>query len=76
MTDAELSGLLIDCLTLWDIRGNVAIGETGMEVSTMDGLFVVQCAPGDCIRYAGCYKRRHAARRIGRRARRPRSVRC
>ena len=47
MTDAELSGLLIDCLTLWDIRGNVAIGETGMEVSTMDGLFVVQCAPGD-----------------------------
>jgi hypothetical protein len=47
MTDAELRGLLIDCLTLWGIGGSVASGEAGMEVSTMDGLFVVQHAPGD-----------------------------
>ena len=47
MTDAELRGLLVDCLTLWRIGGSVAVGDKGMEVSTMDGLFVVQRAPGD-----------------------------
>lgn len=47
MTDAELRGLLIDCLMLWGIDGRVAAGETGIEVRTMDGLFVVQHAPGD-----------------------------
>jgi hypothetical protein len=47
MTDAELRGLLIDCLTLWGVDGRVAAGEAGMEVRTMDGLFVVQHAPAD-----------------------------
>jgi hypothetical protein len=47
MTDAELRGLLIDCLTLWGVDGRVAAGEAGMEIRTMDGLFVVQHAPAD-----------------------------
>ena len=47
MTDAELRGLLIDCLTLWRIDGRVVAGDMGMEVRTMDGLFAVQRAdPG------------------------------
>jgi hypothetical protein len=47
VTDAELRGLLIDCLTLWRIDGRVVAGDMGMEVRTMDGLFAVQRAdPG------------------------------
>jgi hypothetical protein len=41
VTDAELRGLLTDCLNLWRIDGRVAAGEAGMEVRTMDELFVV-----------------------------------
>ena len=47
MTDAELRGLLIDCLTLWRIDGRVVVGDVGMEVRTMDGLFAVQRADPD-----------------------------
>jgi hypothetical protein len=47
MTDAELRGLLIDCLGLWGVDGRVTAGDAGMEVRTMDGLFVVQHAPPD-----------------------------
>jgi hypothetical protein len=44
---AELRGLLIDCLTLWDVDGLVAAGEAGVEIRTMDGLFIVQPASPD-----------------------------
>lgn len=47
MSDAELRGLLIDCLTLWRIDGRVVAGDVGMEVRTMDGLFAVQRADPD-----------------------------
>lgn len=47
MTDAELRGLLNDCLPLWGIEGRVAASDAGMEVRTVDGLFVVQRAPAD-----------------------------
>lgn len=47
MTDAELRDLLRDCLTLWRIDGRVAAGDSGMEVRSMDGLFVVQRADPD-----------------------------
>jgi hypothetical protein len=47
VTDAELRGLLIDCLTLWNIDGCVTAGDAGMEVRTMDGLFVVCRADPD-----------------------------
>jgi hypothetical protein len=47
VTDAELRGLLVDCLALWRVDGRVAAGEAGMELRTMDELFVVQRADGD-----------------------------
>jgi hypothetical protein len=47
MTEADLRGLMLDCLTLWGINGRVTAGEAGMEVSTADGLFTVQAAPTD-----------------------------
>lgn len=65
MTDAELRGLLIDCLTLWQIDGRVAAGEEGMEVRTMDGVFVVQRADPDMhpIRWLLHTPSRRAAKR-------------
>jgi len=47
MTDADLRGLLIDCLTLWRIDGRVTAGEVGMEVNTPEGLVTVRAAPAD-----------------------------
>jgi hypothetical protein len=47
MTDAELRNLLIDCLTLWRVDGRVNAGDAGMEVRTIDGLFIVQRADPD-----------------------------
>jgi hypothetical protein len=47
MTDAELRNLLSDCLPLWGIEGRMTATETGMEIRTMDGLFVVQRAPAE-----------------------------
>lgn len=45
MSDAELRGLLIDCLALWGMPGRVVVGETGMQVLAGDGVFVLQRAP-------------------------------
>jgi hypothetical protein len=47
MTDAELRNLLGDCLPLWGIEGRIAVGDAGMEIRTIDGLFVVQPASAD-----------------------------
>jgi hypothetical protein len=47
VTDAELRGLLIDCLTLWQLDGRVAACDAGVEVTTIDGAFVVQRADPD-----------------------------
>ena len=47
MTDAELRDLLRDCLALWGVDGVVAAGGAGVELSTQDGLFVVQRAAED-----------------------------
>ena len=47
MTDAELRGLLGDCLTLWDVAGQVAAGDDGMRIVTADGVFVLRRAPAD-----------------------------
>jgi hypothetical protein len=44
MTDSELHGLLRDCLTLWGIKGHVAPGDEGMEVRTMEGIYLVRRA--------------------------------
>ena len=45
MTDAELRGLLLDCLKLWDIPGRIEVRETDLLIATPDGDFTVSRAP-------------------------------
>lgn len=45
MSDAELRGLLSDCLLLWGVPGRVSAGDTGMQVITERGAFVLQRVP-------------------------------
>ena len=44
LSDAELRGLLIDCLALWGIEARIAAGAGGMEIATSRGVFLVQRA--------------------------------
>jgi hypothetical protein len=41
VTDAELLGLLRDCLVLWQVKGAVIAGATGMAIETAGGRFTV-----------------------------------
>ncbi len=34
MTDAELRSLLVDCLTLWSIDGDIIAAEDGLRITT------------------------------------------
>lgn len=45
MTDAELRGLLADCLTLWSVAGHLSIDAAGLRIMTDEGAFVLQRAP-------------------------------
>jgi len=45
VTDAELRGLLRDCLRLWQAKGAVVAGETGVVIETAAGRFTVDRAP-------------------------------
>ena len=47
MTDAELRGLLRDCLTLWDVDGKVTATDAGMAIGTPDGQYTLQRAAPD-----------------------------
>ena len=47
MTDAELRGLLLDCLKLWDVPGRIEVRETDLVIATLDGDFTVSRAPED-----------------------------
>ena len=47
MTDAELRGLLRDCLVLWDVAAKVTATDAGMEIDAPDGRFVLQRAAPD-----------------------------
>lgn len=47
MTDAELRGLLMDCLALWGVAGRVSVTDAGLQVITGDGVFVLQRASED-----------------------------
>ncbi len=47
MTDAELRGLLLDCLVLWSVDGRIVAGDDGVAVRTEAGVFTVQRAPED-----------------------------
>ena len=44
MTDAQLRTLLLDCLKLWEVKGKVTAGETGLAIETPDGVFTVSRA--------------------------------
>ena len=47
MTDAELRGLLLDCLTLWGVDGRVEAAEEGLAVVVQDARFLVNRAGSD-----------------------------
>jgi hypothetical protein len=47
LSDAELRALLLDCLSLWGVRGRVAAVEDGLAVSAAEGRFLVQRADPD-----------------------------
>jgi hypothetical protein len=47
VTDAELRGLLLDCLKLWEIEGRFAAGGEGWEIATTDGVFSIARADPD-----------------------------
>jgi len=47
MTDAELRGLLTDCLRLWDVAGKITVRDTDIAIDTPTGLFTLARAPTD-----------------------------
>ena len=47
VTDAELRGLLLDCLKLWDVRGQVSVRDHDLLIATPEGDFTVARAPDD-----------------------------
>jgi hypothetical protein len=47
VTDAELRGLLLDCLKLWDVAGQLAPGEESWEIATAEGVFSIARADPD-----------------------------
>jgi hypothetical protein len=46
-TDAELRALLIDCVTLWDVKARVAVGAEGIEIASSAGAYLLQHATPD-----------------------------
>ncbi|MGE0221782.1 MAG: hypothetical protein AB7F35_01580 [Acetobacteraceae bacterium] len=44
MTNAELRGLLLDCLRLWDVRGRIGGEGDELTVDTAAGVFTVSPA--------------------------------
>jgi hypothetical protein len=47
MTDAQLRGLLLDCLKLWGVAGKVTVHDDGVVIDTPDGAFIVTRAEPD-----------------------------
>ena len=47
MTDAELRALLLDCLSLWDLKGRVDALDTGIQIIVDTSTLRVERAPGD-----------------------------
>lgn len=47
MTDAELRGLLTDCLRLWEVTGKVTVRETDVAIDTPSGQYTVARAGVD-----------------------------
>jgi hypothetical protein len=46
-TDAELRALLIDCLTLWDVRARVEAADNVLTITAPDGTYTVHRAAPD-----------------------------
>ena len=65
MTDAELRGLLSDCLTLWGVEGRLALGQDGWEIETAEGSFSIARADAELrpVRWFLQTPERHAAGR-------------
>lgn len=47
MTNAELRTLLLDCLTLWDVRGRVTADDDHVTIATAEGAFSLERASPD-----------------------------
>jgi hypothetical protein len=47
MTNAELRALLIDCLTLWDVRARLDADDTTVTIAAPDGAYIVEPAAPD-----------------------------
>jgi hypothetical protein len=47
VTDAELRGLLLDCLKLWDLEARLTQGMEGWEIETAEGMFSIAHADAD-----------------------------
>jgi hypothetical protein len=47
VTDAELRGLLQDCLKLWDVLGRIEVREKDLLIATKEGDYTVARAPED-----------------------------
>jgi hypothetical protein len=65
MTDAELRGLLTDCLRLWEVEGKVTVRDHHVAIETPGGAFTVARAAPDMRPIRWFYQtpeRRNAAR--------------
>jgi hypothetical protein len=65
MTQAQLRNLLLDCLTLWDVKAKVTVRATDLAIDTSLGLFTVAAAEPDLLPVRWLYQtpERAAARR-------------
>jgi hypothetical protein len=65
MTDAQLRALLLDCLTLWEVKGKVAVRDSDVAIETPGGVFTVTRADADLrpLRWFYQTPERAAARR-------------
>ncbi|MEA2776168.1 MAG: hypothetical protein QOF90_1574 [Acetobacteraceae bacterium] len=65
MTDAQLRALLLDCLTLWEVKGKVAVRDSDVAIETPGGVFTVTRADPDLrpLRWFYQTPERAAARR-------------
>jgi hypothetical protein len=65
LSDAELRGLLIDCVALWGVEARITAGSGGLEIVTPHGVFLVQRATPEMrpLRWLLQTPDRHAAQR-------------
>ncbi|WP_428540073.1 hypothetical protein [Rhodopila sp.] len=70
MTDAQLRGLLLDCLKLWQVSGTISAGADGLVIETPGGRFTVGRADPASLPARWFYQtpRRAAAKRPDRAA--------